>query len=107
MDNTSVNCDRDRENMVEMGVQTDKKLAKAMAPKKVSVKQQTERKPLDIFREDWMDSVVFRKAVKNEAQKRNLPYEEVKTIEDDDISEDETSVDGDGFVNPADKREAS
>jgi Rieske Fe-S protein len=38
MDNTSVNCDRDRENMVEMGVQTDKKLAKAMAPKKVSVK---------------------------------------------------------------------
>jgi hypothetical protein len=54
-----------------------------------------------------MDSVVFRKAVKNEAQKRNLPYEEVKTIEDDDISEDETSVDGDGFVNPADKREAS
>ena len=38
--------------------------------------------------------------------KRSLPYEEVKTIEDDDISEDETSVDGDHFVNPADLREA-
>jgi hypothetical protein len=36
---------------------------------------------------------------------RSLPYEEVKTIEDDDISEDETSLDGENFVNPADLRE--
>lgn len=89
-----------------MGVQTDKRLIKQNQPKKVSVKQQTERKPLDIYREDWIESIVFRKAVRNEAMKRSLPYEEVKTIEDDDISEDETSVDGDQFVNPADLREA-
>lgn len=89
-----------------MAVQTDAKIAKQYAPKKVSVKQQTERKPLDIFREDWMDSIVFREAVKNEAIKRNLPYDEVKKIEDDDISEDgETSLDGEGFINPADARE--
>ena len=50
--------------------------------------------------------MVFRKAVRNEAIKRHLPYEEVKTIEDDDISEDETSLDGEHFVNPADLREA-
>ena len=53
-----------------------------------------------------MDSIVFREAVKNEAIKRNLPYDEVKKIEDDDISEDgETSLDGEGFINPADARE--
>jgi Rieske Fe-S protein len=91
-----------------MGMQTDSKIAKKYAPVKVSVKQQTERKPLDIFREDWMDSIVFRKAVKNEAILRNLPFEEVKGIEDEDISDDETSIDdNDEFINPADARETA
>jgi hypothetical protein len=48
-----------------------------------------------------MDSIVFRKAVKNEAILRNLPFEEVKGIEDEDISDD------DEFINPADARETA
>jgi hypothetical protein len=65
------------------------------------------RKRLDIYKDDWVDSLVFMRAVKNEAIIRKLPFEEVEDVDNDDIS-DETSIEensDDDFVNPADCRE--
>ena len=72
-----------------------------------SMKIQTDapRKRLDIYKDDWVDSLVFRRAVKIEAISRKLPFEEVEDVNnDDDISDESTSQhdSSDEFINPAD-----
>jgi len=106
----NVQCERDRENQIEMACQTDKKITRRRTPPKRSMKIQTEapRKRLDVYKDDWIDSFVFRRAIKQEAINRKLPYEEVPEIDGEDISDESSSEDQDSdeeFVNPADKRE--
>jgi len=44
------------------------------------------RARMDVYKEDWVESLVFKRAVKAEAIKRGLPFEEVETDEEEDIS---------------------
>ena len=37
-----------------------------------------------MYKEDWVHSIVFKKAVKDEAIKRGLPFEEVETDDDEE-----------------------
>ena len=105
----NVQCERDRENQIEMACQTDKKITRRRTPPKRSMKIQTEapRKRLDVYKEDWIESYVFKKAIKNEAINRKLKYEEVPDVENEEISDESSSDDQDSedeFVNPADIR---
>ena len=40
-------------------------------------------KHLDKYREDWADSVIYKRAMKAEAIKRDLPFEEYECDDDD------------------------
>jgi hypothetical protein len=76
-----------------MACQTDKKITRRLTPPKRSMKIQTEapRKRLDVYKDDWVDSLVFRRAVKLEAINRKLPHEEVPDINNEDISDESSS----------------
>lgn len=63
-------------------------MTRAKTPPKRSIRMQTEkpRARMDVYKEDWVESLVFKRAVKAEAIKRGLPFEEVETDEEEDIS---------------------
>ena len=82
-----------------MACQTDPKLTKPKTPVKRNQKLQTEkpRAACDMYKEDWVHSVIFKKAVKNEAIKRGLPFEEIEDDDEEDfaaITEMQSSMNG-------------
>ena len=42
---------------------------------------------MDKYKEDWADSIVYKKAMKAEAIKRGLPYEEYEVVDDEEAFE--------------------
>lgn len=44
-------------------------------------------KHMDHYKEDWVDSIVYKKAMKAEAIKRGLPYEEYEVDDDEEAYE--------------------
>jgi len=69
-----------------MACQTDPKMTKPKTPIKRNIKMQTQkpRAAIDMYKEDWVHSIVFKKAVKDEAIRRGLPFEEVETDDDEE-----------------------
>lgn len=47
---------------------------------------------MDNYKEDWADSTVYKKAMKNEAIKRGLPYDEYDAVDDDEAYELQTHL---------------
>ena len=41
------------------------------------------QKHFDFYKEDWADSIVYKKAMKSEAIKRGLPYQEYEVDDDE------------------------
>lgn len=39
-----------------------------------------------MYKEDWVHSYIFKKAVKDEAMKRGLPFEEIEDDDDEDFA---------------------
>ena len=73
-----------------MECQTDPKLTRKLTPVKRTVGYQTE-KVKDICKEDWAESVIFKRAMRNETVKRGLKYEGAVTdSEEDDVSDDDS-----------------
>lgn len=74
---------------IEMACQTDPKICKPRTPMKKSTRMQTEkpRPAIDKYKDDWVEAIVFKRAVKFEATKRDLPYEEVETDDEDEFIE--------------------
>ena len=72
---------------IEMACQTDPKICKPKTPMKKSTRMQTEkpRPAIDKYKDDWVEAIVFKRAVKFEATKRDLPYEEVETDDEDEF----------------------
>ena len=73
-----------------MGCQTDKKITRTQTPIKKSTKSQTE-KLKDLYKDDWAQSLAFKRAMRAEAFKRNLTYNDKITDdeEDDTVTADE------------------
>lgn len=45
---------------------------------------------MDKYRDDWADSFIYKRAMKAEAIKRNLPFEEYECEDDDEQFESQT-----------------
>ena len=88
-----------------MACQTDPKICKPKTPMKKSTRMQTEkpRPAIDKYKDDWVESIVFKRAVKFEATKRDLPYEEVETDDEDEFIEHGLDDDFDNPLGSADK----
>lgn len=65
-----------------MGCQTDPKITRAKTPPKKSTKCQT-IKAKDAYKDDWEKSVVYRKALRGEADKRGVPFKDPVSDDDD------------------------
>ena len=74
-----------------MECQTDPKLTRKLTPVKRTVGYQTE-KVKDICKEDWAESLIFKRAMRNETIKRGLEYEGHLTDSDDQEMSDDDSV---------------
>ena len=66
--------------------QTDPRITRTLTPHKKRMGTQTV-KPKDAYKEDWERSAVYRRALKEEAMKRNLEYIDPLGEQEDNISD--------------------
>lgn len=66
-----------------------------------------QNKEVDNYKEDWADSIVYKKAMKAEAIKRGLPYQEYEVVDDEEAYDLQTVFDRDDDENLQDAQDAS
>ena len=80
----------DPDKYQHMECQTDPKLTRKLTPVKRTVGYQTE-KVKDICKEDWAESLIFKRAMRNETIKRGLEFKgQVTDSEEEEMSDDDS-----------------
>jgi hypothetical protein len=71
--------------------QTDPKITRGKAVEKRSMKLQTE-KLADMYKPDWVNSKVFKRALRAEAEARKIPFHTLNLSSDEGTDEDDAQA---------------